>query len=104
MFPKGGGGANINGRWYTEHALERMAPRTPEVMAELEARALARARKKGLKPGTEEFGKWMNRNGPNPRGIPPSVVQAEIAHPGSAEVRVILNDKGCVISVIPGGR
>ena len=37
VFPKKGG-ATINGRWYTEHALERMAPRTPEVMAELEVR------------------------------------------------------------------
>ncbi len=31
-----GGGTFINGRWYVEHALERMAPRTPQVMAELE--------------------------------------------------------------------
>ena len=35
VFPKKGG-AMINGRWYAEHGLERMAPRTPEVMAELE--------------------------------------------------------------------
>jgi hypothetical protein len=38
VLPLDGGGASINGRWYTEHALERMAPRTPKVMAELETR------------------------------------------------------------------
>ncbi len=104
VLPKEGGGAFINGRWYVEHALERMAPRTPQVMAELEARALKRANAKGLLPGTEEFGKWMNRNGPNPRNIPPSVVEAEIAQPGSTGVRVILNEKGHVITVMPGGQ
>ena len=52
------GGTNIGGRWYSEHALERMAPRTPEVMAELENRALSRAAAGGLKTGTPEFKIW----------------------------------------------
>jgi len=103
VFPKKGG-ATINGRWYTEHALERMAPRTPEVMAELEVRALARARKEGCLPQTKEFGKWMEKNAPNPRNIPPSVVEAEISKPGSTNIRVELNQKGDVITVIPGGK
>jgi hypothetical protein len=103
VLPKNGGGALIHGRWYTEHALERMAPRTPQVMVELEARALKRTNAKGLQPGTEEFGRWMSRNGPNPRGIPPSIIEAEVANPGSTHVRVILNQKGEVITVIPGG-
>jgi len=42
-LPSEGGGLNIGGLWYTEHALERIAPNTPEVMAQLEARAIARA-------------------------------------------------------------
>ncbi|NGX45479.1 MAG: hypothetical protein K940chlam2_00634 [Chlamydiae bacterium] len=37
------------------------------------------------------------------RGVPPSVVEAEIAQPGSTGVRVILNEKGNVKSVIPRG-
>ena len=101
-LPEGGGGANIGGRWFTEHALERMAPRTPQVMAELESRALARAQAAGLKPGTPEFGQWWNKFGPDPRGVPTSVVEAEIANPGSTGVRVITNANGDVVTVIPG--
>ncbi len=52
----------------------------------------------------EEFGRWMSRNGPNPRGIPFSVVEAEIAYPGTTGVRVILNENGNVITIIPGGK
>ena len=102
VFPKKGG-ATINGRWYTEHALERMAPRTPEVMAELEVRALARARKEGCLPQTEKFGEWWIDNHPDPRGIPPSVIEAEIANPGSTSVCVSINKQGGVITVIPRG-
>ena len=89
--------------WYTEHALERMAPRTPEVMAELEKRALERAAKEGYLPQTEKFAEWMKKHGPDPRNIPPSVVEAEIANSGSTNIRVELNTKGEVITVIPRG-
>ena len=102
VFPKKGG-ATINGRWYTENALERMAPRTPEVMAELEVRALARARKEGCLPQTEKFGEWWIDNHPDPRGIPPSVIEAEIANQGSTSVCVYINKQGGVITVIPRG-
>jgi len=78
-----------------------MAPRTPEVMAELEVRMLARAEKAGYKPQTDRFGKWKEKNAPNPRNIPPSVIEAEIARPGSISVRVELNQKGDVVTVIP---
>jgi hypothetical protein len=103
VFPKKGG-ATIDGRWYTEHALERMAPRTPEVMAELETRFVERAKvlEKTLPP--KRFLKWYRENYPNPRGIPPSVIEAEIAKPGSTSVRVELNQKGDVITAIPGGK
>jgi len=103
VFPEKGG-ATINGRWYTEHALERMAPRTPEVMAELESRFVERAKvlEKTLPP--KRFLKWYRENYPHPRGIPPSVVEAEIARPGSTSVRVELNQKGDVITAIPGGK
>jgi len=72
-------------------------------MAELEARAMARARAKGLTPGTRKFGEWWKDHGPDPRSIPPSVVEAEIANPGSTGVRVILNSDGDVVTVIPQG-
>lgn len=103
-LPADGGGATIGGRWYTEHALERMAPNTPEVMALLERRALARARSEGLSPGTAEFGEWWSKFGPDPRGVPPSVVEAEIANPGMTGVKVIANTDGDVVTVYPTNR
>lgn len=95
------GGAYIEGRWYTEHALERMAPRTPEVMAILERRAMDRALAKGLQPGTPKFEEWWELHHPDPRGISPSVVEAEITNSGTTGVRAIVGNDGQVISVIP---
>jgi RHS repeat-associated protein len=100
-LPPGGGGQRINGRWYTEHALERMAPKgNPEVMATLSGRAIIRAETEGVMPGTPEFGVWWGKHGPAPRGVPPSVVEAEIANPGTSGTRVITNDYGDVVTVI----
>jgi len=101
-LPSEGGGLNIGGRWYTEHALERMAPNTPEVMARLETRAVARAQAEGLAPGTREFAIWW-ADGPKARGVLPSVVEAEIADPGTTGVRVITNANGDVVTVWPTG-
>ena len=102
VLPKNGGGALINSRWYTEHALERMAPDTPQVMAILEERCLERARVAGYKPQTQEFREWLLQgNAPDPRNIPPMIIEAEIACPGSTGLRVILNDRKDVITVIP---
>ena len=95
------GGSTINGRWYTEHALERMAPRTPEVLADLERRAIERARSIGIEPGTEEFAEWWQLRRPDPRNIPPMVVEAEILNPGSTSIRVVTNSNGDVVTVIP---
>jgi hypothetical protein len=80
-----------------------MAPNTPEVMAQLEARAMARAQAEGLTPGTPKFGDWWNKNGPDPRGVPSMVVEAEIANPGTTGVRVVTNANGDVVTVIPTG-
>lgn len=104
VLPKNGGGAYINNRWYTEHALERMAPRTPQVMAELDRRFYERAQVVLQNLSPRKFREWRVKNAPNPRGIPPSVVEAEIAQPGSTGVRVILNENGHVITIIPGGQ
>ena len=110
-MPRGGG--VINGRKYSEHALERMAPKTPEVKAELTNRAHERAAKQGLKPGTKEYNEVLKKY-IDPRGITPVVVEDIIKNgsrkpgnkPGSWEytgkdARVILNDNGDVVSVIP---
>jgi hypothetical protein len=63
------GGKSINGRWYKQHALERMAPDTFQVRAELELRAI----EKGHPRGSYEFTKYVD-----PRGISPSVVEDAI--------------------------
>lgn len=70
-------------------------------MAELEARGLARAQAAGLGTGTPEFAEWWAKYGPAPRGVPPSMVEAEILSPGSTSVRVITNANGDVVTVIP---
>ncbi len=102
-MPRGGG--VINGRKYSEHALERMAPDTIQVRAELEARAKSR----GLVPGTQKFKEFVH-----PRGITPSVVEDIIKNgtkkPGNKpdswehtgrDARVITNGKGDVVTVVP---
>jgi hypothetical protein len=61
---------------------------------------LARAKAAALRPGTPEFGEWWAKNGPAPRNVPPMVVEAEIANPGSTSVRVITNANGDVVTVI----
>jgi hypothetical protein len=102
--PKEGGGMNINGRYYTEHALERMAPDTPEIRAMLRSRASARLTKLGLKEGTQAYDACLGRSLKkiDPRGIPPSVVEAEINQRGSTRVTVITARGGqVVITVIP---
>ena len=73
-------GAVIYGRYYGEHALERMAPNTIEVRAALEKKALARHPYKGWKPGTKDFSDWAKavKSEVNPRGIPPIVVEDTI--------------------------
>ncbi|MEZ2661763.1 hypothetical protein ACBP89_27960, partial [Aneurinibacillus aneurinilyticus] len=98
------GGSTINGRRYSEHALERMAPNTPQVRAELEKRAL----EKGLKRGTKAFNDFVQ-----PRGVPPMVVENVIKsvkptpgkNPGTLDyigngVKVVTNKNGDVITVI----
>ena len=103
-LPPEGGGMTINGRWYTEHALERMAPDTPQVRAEIESRTLARIRKLGLNPTSPAYDAILAKalKKIDPRGVPPSVVEAEIQRPGSTNVRVVTVRRGSiVVSVIP---
>jgi hypothetical protein len=98
-------GSMINGRYYTKHALERMAPATKEVIEELEKRALAC----GYQRGGKEFTKYIQ-----PRNIPPMVVEDAVQNGvktiGSGKnigticyeteyMRVILNNSGDVVSV-----
>lgn len=107
------GGKTINDRKYSQHALERMAPDTIQVRAELESRAIQKATDIGLKPGTIEFSKFIDKY-VDPRNIPPSVIEDAIKNttsvPGkyadtfvheTLDVKVIVNGKGDVITVIP---
>ena len=103
-LPEQGGGMRINGRWYTEHALERMAPDTPAIRAELLRRAIDRTRRFGLSEGSEAYNKVLNhfRSKIDPRGVTPTVVEAEIARPGSTNVKVIaVKQKSIVVTVVP---
>lgn len=104
-LPAEGGGMKINNRWYTEHALERMAPDTPEIRAALKTRAIKRLERLGITDGSPAYDKCIARalkKVNDPRGVPPSVVEAEIARPGSTNVRVITAKSGqVVVTVIP---
>lgn len=105
-------GAKINGRDYSGHALERMAPNTPEVRAQLRIRAQSIAKEKGLVPGTDSYHKFVN-NYIKPRNVPPMVVEDAIQNGTKLQgnrpntwsfetnsVKVITNDTGKVITVI----
>jgi hypothetical protein len=103
-LPQEGGGMQINGRWYSEHALERMAPDTPQVRAELRTRIATRLERLGIGPNNPAYDRLVAKalSRVDPRGVPPSVVEAEIARPGSTSVRVITARRGqVVVTVIP---
>jgi len=101
------GPAIINGRKYSQHALERMAPDTLAVKAELSSRAIA----EGI---TFRSKKYYERVGP--RGIPPLVIEEVIktAIPTEGKIKgtwdyiannikVVLNDTGDVVTVFKIG-
>jgi hypothetical protein len=106
----------FNNRWYTEHALERMAPSTPEIIELLLDRTIERAKRdninleeetinptnrlKLVKGQVDSLRAWWNSYGPDPRAILPEMVEAEIANPGSTNLKVITSQEGAVITVI----
>ena len=107
------GGGTINGREYSQHAMERMAPDTPQVRAELSRRAEKSATQRGLKVGTQEYYEYCKKY-VDPRNIPPSVIDDAISStkgiPGNrpdtfihetADVKIVINSAGKVITVIP---
>nr|WP_272951279.1 T7SS effector LXG polymorphic toxin [Bacillus altitudinis] len=107
------GGGEINGSSYSQHALERMAPDSPEVKATLTSRAIKKAEELGFKPQTKEFSDFIKKY-VDPRNIPPSVIEDAIMNtkkiPGNRsgtfvhetlDVKVIINEAGDVITVIP---
>lgn len=106
------GGAIINGREYTKHALERMAPDTPSVRAELIRRGAERAKSKGYVVGSDEYIDDII-DYVQPRDIPPSVVENAISStkpfignkPGTLtyitdDVKVVTDFSGKVITVM----
>ena len=72
------GGGTINGREYSQHAMERMAPDTPQVRAELSRRAEKAATQRGLKVETQEYYEYCKKY-VDPRNIPPSVIEEAIS-------------------------
>ena len=107
------GGGTINGREYSQHAMERMAPDTPQVRAELSRRAEKSATQRGLKVGTQEYYEYCKKY-VDPRNIPPSVIEDAISStkgiPGNrpdtfihetADVIIGINSAGKGITVIP---
>lgn len=107
------GGGNINGRRYTQHALERMAPNTEEVRKELTARAQKKYIAEGHEVGSKMYESKI-KGYVQPRGITPTVVEDAIkntsAKPGNQPntfvhetdtISVVLNSNGDVITVIP---
>ena len=107
------GGGVINGREYSQHAMERMAPDTPTVRAELSKRAEKAAQQKGLEVGTKQYYEYCTKY-VDQRNIPPSVIEDAIssskAIPGNRpdtfihetlDVKVVINSNGKVITVIP---
>ena len=106
------GGAIINGREYTKHALERMAPDIPSVRAELIRRGAERAKSKGYVVGSDEYIDDII-DYVQPRDIPPSVVENAILStkpfignkPGTLtyitdDVKVVTDFSGKVITVM----
>ena len=107
------GGGVINGREYSQHAMERMAPDTPSVRAELSRRAERIAEQRGYKVGTKEYNDFCVKY-VEPRNIPPSVIEDAIAstkavvgnRPNTfihetADVKIVINSSGKVVTVIP---
>ena len=107
------GGGTINGREYSQHAMERMAPDTPQVRAELSRRAEKSATQRGRTVGTQEYYEYCKKY-VDPRNIPPSVIEDAISStkgiPGNrpdtfihetADVKIVINSAGKVITVIP---
>ena len=107
------GGETINEREYSQHAMERMTPDTPQVRAELSRRVEKSATQRGLKVGTQEYYEYCKKY-VDPRNIPPSVIEDAISSTKgipenrpdifiheTADVKIVNNSAGKVITVIP---
>ncbi|WP_258319329.1 hypothetical protein [Listeria monocytogenes] len=96
-------GATINGRKYSGHALERMAPDTPEIRAQLNTRAQEIAKSKGYVPGTKDYSAFMKKY-IQPRNIPPTVIEDAISNgvkTSGNQLNTWKFEAGDVITVIP---
>ncbi len=85
------------------HTLERMAPDIPQVQAEMRTRVERRLERLGIPRTSPAFDRcWaLAMKKVDPRGVPPSVVEAEIMKPGSTNVRVVTaRRKTVVVTVI----
>jgi LysM repeat protein len=92
-----GGGAFIDGRWYSAHALERMAEDTPENRSIVEERVRARLEQRGIEPGTKQYADALKDI--SLRGVSPAQIEAALRGEGSDRTRVTVNENGDVVSV-----
>jgi hypothetical protein len=62
----------------------------------------SRFEKSGSEPGNPAYNRLLARSLEriDPRGVPPSVVEAEIANPGSTSVQVITANRGKVVVTV----
>lgn len=107
LFPQLGGCVH-NSITYSEHALERMAPCTCDMIDLLTERALEKMKTarcfddvKYICPDTEcyEVRHWWESFCPIPRGILPTTVEKEMKDPGSTGLRIIWSDDDVVVTV-----
>lgn len=97
-----GHGKEIDGIYFTHHALERMSPDTPEVRSQLEARAL----RKGLTRGTTAFNTYVQPRGITPEQVIETITLGELitTHRGAVIYRrngikvVVAQDDGTIIT------
>jgi len=107
LFPQEGG-CFYNNLHYTQHALERMAPNTPEIVQLLTERAFKRMPsrvqeiKKSLveNKATLHYADWWEELCPYPRGILPSAVEAALKDPRNTDLVVKTDGIGNVIITV----
>lgn len=104
--------AQVGDSLFTVHALERMAPATDDVIAELTEKYTKIALDDGLEVGTKAFDDFIKKN-VQPRNIPPSVVidaaknvegiPSEVMKGCfehiTGDVKVITNEIGAIVTV-----
>lgn len=89
-----------------------MAPKNNfEVLARLENKLFKKTKECGIDiHNAKEFKNWLNNTNIgsayriDTRGIPPMIIEAEIANPGCTDMMVVINDAGDVVTIKHNGK